>query len=69
MSRNMDRDWEEVPQIGVSKIEQPSMFIAGAKDPVIAFTSADSMKPSPISNSHLKETRIMAGFMIIWASH
>ena len=43
--RNMDRDWEELPQIGVSKIEQPSMFIAGAKDPVIAFTSADSMKP------------------------
>ncbi len=43
--RNMDRDWEELPQIGVSKIEQPSMFIAGTKDPVIAFTSADSMKP------------------------
>ena len=42
--RNMDRDWEELPQLAGAKIQQPSLFIAGERDPVIAFTSIDAMK-------------------------
>jgi pimeloyl-ACP methyl ester carboxylesterase len=34
--RNMDRDWEELPQLDGLKIAQPALFIAGEKDGVIA---------------------------------
>ena len=34
--RNMDRDWKELPQLAGARITQPSFFIAGAKDGVIA---------------------------------
>jgi pimeloyl-ACP methyl ester carboxylesterase len=34
--RNMDRDWHELPQLADARITQPSAFIAGAKDGVIA---------------------------------
>jgi pimeloyl-ACP methyl ester carboxylesterase len=44
--RNMDRDWEELPQLADAKITQPALFIAGAKDGVIAMnpSSIDTMK-------------------------
>ncbi len=42
--RNMDRDWEELPQLGDKKIAQPALFIAGECDPVVRFTSVDAMK-------------------------
>jgi pimeloyl-ACP methyl ester carboxylesterase len=40
--RNMDRDWEELPQLQGAKIKQPAAFIAGERDGVIA------MNPSGI---------------------
>ena len=42
----MDRDWEELPQLQDARITQPSLFIAGAKDGVIAMNPAsiDAMK-------------------------
>jgi len=40
--RNMDRDWEELPQLANATIQQPALFIAGEKDGVIA------MNPSGI---------------------
>jgi pimeloyl-ACP methyl ester carboxylesterase len=43
--RNMDRDWEELPQLADAKIAQPALFITGANDPVRAFAPADAMKP------------------------
>ncbi len=44
--RNMDRDWEELPQLADAQITQPALFIAGQKDPVIAANPAgvDTMK-------------------------
>ena len=42
--RNMDRDWEELPQLADRKIEQPALFIVGERDPVVRFTSLDAMK-------------------------
>ncbi len=42
--RNMDRDWEQLPELGEKKIEQPALFITGDKDPVKSFAPADAMK-------------------------
>jgi pimeloyl-ACP methyl ester carboxylesterase len=35
--RNIDRNIELTPQLETAKIERPSFFIAGKKDPVISF--------------------------------
>jgi pimeloyl-ACP methyl ester carboxylesterase len=43
--RNMDRDWEELPQLAEATITQPALFIAGEYDGVIAMTSPETMKP------------------------
>jgi pimeloyl-ACP methyl ester carboxylesterase len=42
--RNMDRDWEELPELADAKVTQPALFIGGARDGVLAFTSLDAMK-------------------------
>ena len=44
--RNMDRDWHALPQLAGARITQPSCFIAGQKDGVIAMNPAsiDVMK-------------------------
>jgi pimeloyl-ACP methyl ester carboxylesterase len=46
--RNMDRDWEELPQLAGAKVKQPALFIAGDKDGVIAMNPAgiEMMKQS-----------------------
>ncbi len=44
--RNMDRDWEELPELATAKIEQPALFITGENDPVRGFAPADGMKES-----------------------
>ena len=44
--RNMDRDWEELPQLAGAKVQQPALFITGDRDPVLTFTSSDAMKAS-----------------------
>jgi pimeloyl-ACP methyl ester carboxylesterase len=43
--RNMDRDWEELPELAEASINQPALFIAGEYDGVIAMTNPDMMKP------------------------
>jgi pimeloyl-ACP methyl ester carboxylesterase len=43
--RNMDRDWEELPELAEATITQPALFIAGEYDGVIAMTNPESMKP------------------------
>jgi pimeloyl-ACP methyl ester carboxylesterase len=35
--RNYERDWEELPELGSSKVTHPAFFIAGEKDPVLTF--------------------------------
>jgi pimeloyl-ACP methyl ester carboxylesterase len=39
--RNIDRNIEITPQLETAKIEQPSFFIAGKKDPVLSFGRGD----------------------------
>jgi pimeloyl-ACP methyl ester carboxylesterase len=44
--RNMDRDWEELPQLAGAKIAQPALFVFGEKDGVVAMnpSAIDRMK-------------------------
>ena len=42
--RNMDRDWEELPQLGTLRIEQPALFLIGEKDSTKGFASHEPMK-------------------------
>lgn len=41
--RNMDRDWDELPELADTKILQPAMFLAGEKDGVIKMTNPEGM--------------------------
>ena len=43
--RNMDRDWEELPQLEGAKVQQPALFIAGERDGVLAMVPVEAMKP------------------------
>ncbi len=42
--RNMDRDWEELPELADAKIQQPALFLAGEKDGVIKMANPEGMK-------------------------
>lgn len=42
--RNMDRDWEELPELADAKIQQPALFLAGEQDGVIKMANPDGMK-------------------------
>jgi pimeloyl-ACP methyl ester carboxylesterase len=42
--RNMDRDWEQLPELANAKVQQPALFVAGDRDGVVAFTSVEGMK-------------------------
>jgi pimeloyl-ACP methyl ester carboxylesterase len=35
--RNSDRDWALIPELSDAQIEQPALFIAGTRDPVLKF--------------------------------
>jgi pimeloyl-ACP methyl ester carboxylesterase len=56
--RNMDRDWEELPELATARIEQPALFITGEKDPASAMAPLDLMKPLV---PHLQEVRVIPG--------
>ena len=42
--RNMDRDWEELTELENATIQQPALFLAGEKDPVIQMAPPEGMK-------------------------
>jgi len=42
--RNMDRDWEQLPELQDKKIEQPALFLYGTADGVMTFAPMDPMK-------------------------
>jgi pimeloyl-ACP methyl ester carboxylesterase len=56
--RNMDRDWEELPELATAKIEQPALFITGENDPVRGFAPPDGMK---VTVPGLKGTLVIPG--------
>ncbi len=47
--RNMDRDWEELPQLAGAQVQQPALFITGDRDLVRTFSSVDPMKASVLN--------------------
>jgi pimeloyl-ACP methyl ester carboxylesterase len=42
--RNLDRDWEEHPEIGTTGVEQPALFVGGRRDPAVLFGKFESME-------------------------
>ena len=42
--RNMDGDWQDIPELQDAKITQPALFVIGDKDPVASFAPMDPMK-------------------------
>ncbi|MFY2562413.1 alpha/beta fold hydrolase [Corallococcus terminator] len=56
--RNMDRDWEELPELATLRIEQPALFITGEKDPGRALAPVEVMKPLV---PHLKDVLVVPG--------
>lgn len=56
--RNMDRDWDEMPELASAKIQQPALFVAGGSDPVIRMVNPDVMKDSVLN---LMKTVILPG--------
>ncbi|WP_373047010.1 alpha/beta fold hydrolase [Vulgatibacter sp.] len=56
--RNMDRDWEELPELATARIEQPALFIVGERDPGRSLAPIDSMK-ALVPN--LQEVQVVPG--------
>jgi len=44
--RNLDHDWEELPELAGSTVQQPALYMTGDKDPVGTFAPMDPMKAS-----------------------
>ncbi|AKV04290.1 Epoxide hydrolase [Labilithrix luteola] len=56
--RNMDRDWEELPELATARVEQPALFLVGECDPGRSFAPTDAMT-ALVPN--LKEVRVIPG--------
>ena len=58
--RNMDRDWEEIPELAGAKVTQPAIYIAGERDGVIAMNPAavGAMKETVLD---LRRTLLLPG--------
>lgn len=50
--RNMDRNWEELPQVGVVGMDQAALFMAGTRDSQIRF---GSFEPTEAAASKLRK--------------
>lgn len=42
--RNVDRDWEELPQVGAVGVTQPALFVGGERDTAVLFGSLEPVK-------------------------
>lgn len=54
--RNFDRNWETTAELAGATIAVPSLFIAGAADPVLSFTGTD--RASEVINGPYREVMI-----------
>ncbi len=41
--RAYDANWERAARVGVAQIEVPTLFVAGANDPVVAMSGAQAL--------------------------
>jgi pimeloyl-ACP methyl ester carboxylesterase len=58
--RNFDRNWERTASIAGKKIEQPALFIAGDRDPVLTF-SARQLERMPEACADLRGSLLLPG--------
>ncbi len=58
--RNMDRNWALTPFLDGAKITQPTLFIAGDRDPVIEFTR-DAYDNLEVNVPNLKKNVLLPG--------
>jgi pimeloyl-ACP methyl ester carboxylesterase len=58
--RNFDRTWERTAQLADKKIEQPALFVAGERDPVLAW-SPQALPRMRELIPNLRETLIVPG--------
>jgi pimeloyl-ACP methyl ester carboxylesterase len=58
--RNMDRTWERTAHLADAKVQQPALFIAGDRDPVVLF-SQGAMARMPALVPHLAGVRLLPG--------
>ena len=60
--RNFERDWEMLPELAERKVEQPALFIAGERDPVLRFVRGVDMTALMDSwYTDLRGKKIIAG--------
>jgi pimeloyl-ACP methyl ester carboxylesterase len=58
--RNFDRTWERTAHLAGAKVEQPALFVAGDRDPVVFF-SQSTLKRMPEVVPRLVGPRFVAG--------
>ncbi len=58
--RNFDRSWQRTEALAGKKVEQPALFIAGERDPVIAW-SQRQLERMPQAVPRLRETVLLPG--------
>jgi pimeloyl-ACP methyl ester carboxylesterase len=58
--RNFDRNWERTASIAGKQIEQPALFIAGERDPVLSF-SARQLERMPAACADLRGSLLLPG--------
>jgi len=58
--RNFDRSWQRTEALAGKKVEQPALFIAGERDPVIAW-SQRQLERMPQAVPHLRESVLLPG--------
>ena len=60
--RNMDRDWEQLPQLADAKVQQPALFIAGERGPLAVLRSGPfGIEPMRELVPHLQDLVILPG--------
>ena len=60
--RNQDRDFDNLPSMGVEPVEQPSCFIAGSKDVVRTFVPGLDLYQTPdVHCSDMRVSRVIEG--------
>ena len=63
--RNIDRNIALTPQLETARIEQPSFFIAGTRDPVLQFGGGKAIE---VMEKYLADMRGKVWLLNVWAS-
>jgi pimeloyl-ACP methyl ester carboxylesterase len=59
--RNMDRDWQELTEIGTLGIQQPALFIGGMRDSAVIFTGFEALQAMVEGAPNLRKVVLLPG--------